>query len=74
MKGLITIMVNRLREVREAQGLSLEKVAEIIGCTSKTLSNYETGRTDKIPYEIVEKLSQLYKVSPRFLIQIGEKE
>ena len=52
-------MINRMRETRERNGYSLEEVSSIVRCSPQTLSNYQSGKTEKIPYDIGVKLPKL---------------
>ncbi len=64
-------MINRMRETRERNGYSLEEVSSIVRCSPKTLSNYESGKTEKIPYHIVVKLAkpELFTTLPRMWLK-----
>ena len=50
---------NRLRQFREANGLSLRDVAQKTGIPFQTLSRYENG-THSPKVDIVTKISDLY--------------
>lgn len=67
-------MINRMKEIREKRGYSLEEASGIIGCSPKTLSNYESGKTEKIPYHIVVRLAKLYEMPKDILLQPEEEE
>ena len=58
---------DKLRSLRIDSGLSMRKVAKLIGISSKSYSDYENGV--KIPkLSIVYKLSDIYKVNASYLI------
>lgn len=63
--------MNRLRELREANRYSQTDIAEIIGCTSVTVSRYELGQR-RIPSTAVEKLSNLFNCSSDYLLGISD--
>ena len=63
--------MNRLRELREANRYSQTDIAEIIGCTSVTISRYELGQR-KIPSTAVEQLSNLFNCSSDYLLGISD--
>jgi transcriptional regulator with XRE-family HTH domain len=63
--------MNRLRELREANRYSQNDIAEIIGCTSVTISRYELGQR-KIPSTAVEQLSNLFNCSSDYLLGISD--
>lgn len=53
----MNITAQRLRELREAKGLSQGEVAELIGVTRTAYLHYETGR-----YKPVRKIKELCKL------------
>ncbi len=56
-----------IRGLREDHDLKQKTVAEYLGVSQQTYSNYENGRRD-IPLWAVLKLSQYYKVSTDYLL------
>lgn len=50
-------MKNRLKELREEQGLSLRELSDATGMANSTLSQYETGRREP-KLKTWEKLAQ----------------
>lgn len=56
MIGVVGFVPDRLREAREARGLTAVALADIIGLTAITLSNYENGRTSPRP-DTLEKIA-----------------
>lgn len=57
---------NRLREVRQLHGLTLEQVAERLNTTPTTISRYENGRV-QVPDSKKAKFSELYSVTVAYL-------
>ena len=62
---------NRIRQLREDRDLRQIDVAEKTGIDQRTLSNYETGKTNPDSYAII-KLSQFYGVSCDYLLGVTE--
>ena len=58
---------NRLRDLREDLDLRQIDVAKATGIDQKTLSNYETGKTNPDSYSLI-KLANFYKVSIDYLL------
>lgn len=57
-----TVFGKRLRELREAQNLSLKDLEELTGIAHQTLFKYERG--DNVPnWKTVENLADALKVS-----------
>lgn len=65
MKGFIKM--NRIRELREKKGLRQIDVANITGIDQKTLSNYETGKTNPDSYALI-RLADFFNVSIDYLV------
>lgn len=62
----------RLFELRQDSGKSLQKVADAIGVSKAHIWELEKGRTANPSFELVRKLANHYGVSPEVLI--GEAE
>lgn len=58
---MYNIYPNRLKELRLERKLTLEEVGKIVEYNYTTVSKHESGKI-KLPDEVVEKYSKLYKV------------
>ncbi len=58
---------NRIRDLREDLDLRQIDVANATGIDQKTLSNYETGKTNPDSYSII-KLADFFNVSTDYLL------
>ena len=58
---------NRIRELREDKDLRQIDVSHATGIDQKTLSNYETGKTNPDSYSIL-KLADFFQVSTDYLL------
>ena len=56
----------RLKEARKKQKITQSEVAELLGVTKQTISNYETGNTYP-PEKMLAKLCELYEVEPHII-------
>jgi transcriptional regulator with XRE-family HTH domain len=63
----------RLRQAREARGMTQTEVAIILGVTRSVISRYESGTNDP-PTENVKVMASAYGVSPNYLYGIDELE
>lgn len=63
--------MNRIKELRENMNLRQIDVAQKTGIDQRTLSNYETGKTNPDSYAII-KLSEFYGVSCDFLLGVSD--
>ena len=64
--------MNRLRELREDRDLRQIDVANATGIDQKTLSNYETGRTNPDSWAII-RLSEFFGVTCDYLLGVADK-
>lgn len=58
----------RMKARRKEIGLSAEQVAEYLGVSPTTIYRYEKGDIEKVPGEILPKLSAALKTTPAFLM------
>ncbi len=58
---------NRLRDLREEEGLLQKDVAKALGISRSTYTNYEQG-TREPSLDMVVKLCDFYKVSADYLL------
>lgn len=59
--------MNRIRDLREDRDLRQVDVSEAIGIDQRTLSNYETGKTNPDSFAII-KLADFFGVSTDYLL------
>lgn len=59
--------INRIRDLREDLDLRQIDVAKATGIDQKTLSNYETGKTNPDSYALI-KLADFFHVSIDYLV------
>lgn len=57
----------RIRDLREDHDLKQIELADYLGVTQQTYSNYENGHRE-IPTSVVVQLAQFYKVSTDYLL------
>lgn len=63
--------MNRIKALREDRDLRQIDVAEKTGIDQRTLSNYETGKTNPDSYAII-KLAEFYGVSCDYLLGVSD--
>lgn len=56
-----------IRELREDRDIKQSTIADYLGVTQQTYSNYETGARE-IPAYMIVKLAQFYKVSTDYIL------
>ncbi len=63
--------MNRIKQLREDRDLRQIDVAEQVGIDQRTLSNYETGKTNPDSFAIV-RLAAFYGVSCDYLLGVSD--
>ena len=67
MKQLsLEIFAERLKRLREGQGLSTRALGEIVGTSNATISRYETGKRDP-DLLLAHKIAQYFNVTIEYL-------
>lgn len=54
----------KLRQLRERAGMTQEQLADATGARQATISNLETGRTQRIEFTLLERLACALGVKP----------
>ena len=68
------MLQDKLRELRREKGMSLGKVAEMVGTSRQTIHRYENGIITNIPHEKVESLARVLGTTPAALMGWNEEE
>ena len=58
----------RIRELREAKGMTQGQLADAAGVTRATVNRLENGRPSSIDFDVLERLAGVFEVEPGFLI------
>ena len=66
------IIINRIRTLREDRDLRQIDVSNATGIDQKTLSNYETGKTNPDSVAII-KLAEFFNVTTDYLLGVSEE-
>ena len=64
----MTPVVLKLREWREKRGLSQTDLAELAGTYQATVSGLETGETQRIEFDLLQRLADALRCKPKDLI------
>jgi len=62
----------RIKELRLEKGISQAKLGKEIGVTDRTISNYETGRTEP-DIDATAKLCKIFGVTAGYLLGIEDE-
>jgi putative transcriptional regulator len=68
------ILVPKIRELREINGLSQRRLAQALDVTENTIANWENGRTGLEWFERIAKLCDVLKCTPNQLFGYVEAE
>lgn len=71
--SLQKIIPEKLAEYRKLSGLSIRKVAELLGLSAGMISFWENGKNEP-SYEQLIKLCQIYKIEIADLTPMGKKK
>lgn len=66
-------MKTRIKELRTAKGLTLRQVGEYIGVNRSTVKRWEDGDSVTIKMEYLVLLSNLFLVSPEYLMRLSDE-
>ncbi len=66
-------MYRRIRDLREDKDLKQRQLAEILGCSQRTYSDYETGNIN-LPPDILIELSRFYGTSVDYLLELTDEK
>ena len=64
----------RIKLLIEKSGKSYQELERITGIKKSSLQRYATGKTTKIPLDVIEILSNTFSVSQEYLMGWSEKE
>lgn len=64
------IMGQRIREKREAAGLSVEELADKIGVSRQTVYKWEKGIVKNIDRDYIGKMAALFRCDPEWLMHM----
>lgn len=59
---------DRIRELREAKGLTQEELAKLLNTKRQTISKYEKGIVTNIPSDRLEEIAEILDSSPEYIL------
>lgn len=66
-------MAQRIRDLRQAKGLTLEQVAEVVGVGRSTVRKWETGMIANMRRDKIAALAQALGTTPAYLMGWKDK-
>ncbi len=70
----MSIRSERIRQLVESSNLSYVELEKITGIKKSSLQRYASGRTAKIPLDVIEKLANTFHVSQQYLMGWDEED
>ncbi|OAA93047.1 helix-turn-helix domain-containing protein [Clostridium coskatii] len=64
----------KIKNRREELGLTLQEVGEYLGVSKATVQRYESGEIKNLKLGTIEKLAQILKISPSYLMGWNDPE
>lgn len=64
----MSVLSDRIKERRAANGLTLLQVADHLGVKEATAQRYESGEIKNVKHEIVTQLADLFHCNPAYLM------
>lgn len=61
----------RIRELRMLAGMSQEELGRRIGVQRAAVNKYEIGTVQNIPIKTIEKIAQIFDVTPNYIVGWG---
>ncbi len=58
----------RIAKLRTQKGISQTELGELLGTTKQTIYKYETGLVTNIPLDKIERIADVFEVSPAYLM------
>ena len=64
----------RIKELREAKGLTQEELAKLLNTKRQTISKYEKGIVTNIPSDRIEELAKILDSTPEYILGWEEEK
>lgn len=61
-------MAERIKRLRKFYGLNQEQLGKIVGVSRPQIGKYETGDTQNMKRNVIQKMSNYFHVSPAYLM------
>jgi transcriptional regulator with XRE-family HTH domain len=68
------IIVDRIKEIRNDNKITLKELGSIMEITEATASRYESGDVENIPLPRITALAKRYGLNPAWILGMSEKK
>ena len=72
MTSMTNNIGTRIKELRTIAGLSQEELGRRVGVQRAAINKYEVGAVTNIPIATIEKMAQVFDVSPTYIVGWNE--
>lgn len=62
----------RIKELRMLSGMSQEELGRRVGVQRAAINKYEVGTVQNIPLSTIEKIADIFEVSPQYIVGWNE--
>jgi transcriptional regulator with XRE-family HTH domain len=69
-----TIIVDRIKEIRKDNQITLKELGAIMEISEATASRYESGEVDNIPLPRIKALAIKYGLNPAWILGMSDKK
>lgn len=63
----------KIRELRQISDMSQEELGRKVGVQRAAINKYETGKVENIPIKTIEKIAEVFEVSPTYIVGWSDK-
>ncbi|MBC2389040.1 helix-turn-helix domain-containing protein [Listeria booriae] len=67
-------MGSRIKRLRLAKGMTQEELGEKVGLKRAAINKYEKGNVENMKRSVISKMSEVFDVSPNYLMALEDNE
>lgn len=64
----------RIKKLRKEKGLTQEQLGKLLGVKKSAIAKYENNRVENLKKETIQKLSEIFEVSPSYFLGIEDHD
>ena len=66
-------MIKRLKELREDHDFTQQHIADMLHCSQRAYSNYESGNRN-LPIDVLIKIAEIYQTSTDYILGVTDNK
>lgn len=67
------VVFRRIRDLREDKDMKQREMAQLLGCSQRTYSDYENGKT-RIPPDLLIEIARIHGTSIDYLLDVTDEK